>query len=114
MPISPHFSLPFRFVQTGISLSVAVSEEDTPEEIFDCAQAVIRTNLNKRVEMPEFGTPDQAFSLGGVDAAAIVAACIRWEPRADVVLEQDRSKIDQLIVIATANIHAGPFNEGPK
>ena len=76
-PRIPHLALPFRIVDGR----AAVTEQDTFEEIRDCVQAIIRTPRGFRLELPDFGVPDQTFHEGGADADEIAAALDRWEPR---------------------------------
>lgn len=78
MTAIPQFSLPFRLEGPDF----AVSEQDTLDEITDCVQAIIRYPVGYRIELPEFGTPDQTFHVAGPSTAEIQAALQRWEPRA--------------------------------
>jgi hypothetical protein len=83
----PHFALPFRFVAG----TAAVNDQDSTEDVAACAEAVLRyvktagpdgVRRGAAVELPDFGTPDQAFKQGGADPGEIAAALNEWEPRA--------------------------------
>lgn len=87
----PHFSLPFR-VERG---QVAVTEQDSAEEIADCVEAVLRYRPGERDDEPEFGTPDQAFKT--VVGPELEAAVAEWEPRAEVDIDEERDVIDETI-----------------
>lgn len=97
----PQFSLPFRF-QGG--LVAAVVEQDTPEEITDCVQAIIRTPVGQRLELPGFGIPDQSFTQGGADPAPIVAAVEKWEPRADALAQANNESLSQFVTSIVLNV----------
>jgi phage baseplate assembly protein W len=99
----PHFSLPFR-IEGG---TVATSEQDTLEEIADCVEAVLRTTVGARLELPEFGIPDQSFSLNGADPHAIDAAVQKWEPRAVTAAQANNESLDDFISQITLNVAGG-------
>lgn len=81
--INPHFDLPFRFGATGSAVCV---EQDSTENIENAVEAVFRTTIGQRLELPEFGVPDQAFTENGPDLNAYAAALDKWEPRASALL----------------------------
>jgi len=89
----PHFSLPFRFATP----QAAVTEQDSIDEIADCALAVMLCPLGFRVELPEFGMPDQTFSSPAPDLDEIRAYVEQWEPRAGLTLSEQADKLDQLM-----------------
>jgi hypothetical protein len=77
---TPHFGLPFRLAGT----SFAVTEQDTPEEIGDCVESVLRTPEGSRIDVPAFGHPDDTFTqLGPASGSpeSYLAAVEEWEPR---------------------------------
>jgi phage baseplate assembly protein W len=82
----PHFSLPFRFATP----QVAVSEQDSIDEIADCVLAILLTPAGMRIELPEFGIVDPTFQQMPVDLAAISDAVDAWEPRAATVLSDEQ------------------------
>lgn len=80
----PHFALPFRLTPGG---SVALTEQDSVDEIADCVAAILSYPLGSRPELPDFGVAEQAFIQGGPDLDEIRAAIDAYEPRAAVELE---------------------------
>lgn len=92
-PLAPHISLPFR-VSSG---RVAVTEQDSIEEVFDCVSAIIRCPLGARTDKPEFGVPDVTFSQRPIPTAGIKAAVQDWEPRAGTTLEEKAPGFDKLV-----------------
>jgi phage baseplate assembly protein W len=89
----PHFSLPFRFATPY----VAVSEQDSIDEIADCVLAILSYPLGYRVELPSFGLPDPTFSSPVVDIDEIRTVVERWEERASAQLTQQHDAVDELI-----------------
>lgn len=92
----PHIQYPFRFGANG---HANVLEQDFVDEVANCCQVVIKCPVGFRIELPEFGAVDQAFTTA-MDADPIVAALQRWEPRADaevvnaVLFGPDPSELD--------------------
>lgn len=85
--------LPMRFVN-GRALTV---EQDTDVEIGQCIESSARTQPGQRLDLPEYGVPDQAFVQGGPSAAVVRAAILRDEPRARVLVTADPSQLDDMI-----------------
>lgn len=73
----PRLRLPITF--NGASFDVV--EQDSPEDVTQCALSVIATPEGSRVELPDFGIPEFRFAAGGVDESELVAAINEWEPR---------------------------------
>lgn len=89
----PHFALPFRFAESGGKLVAVVTEQGSPEEIFDSAHAIIRYRKGDRDDLPDFGLTDQLFREGGFDLDVVQSEVEEWEPRAQtVVSNQDAIK----------------------
>lgn len=78
-PINPHFTFPFQRSASGIA---AVQEQDSEEEIMDCVEVLLSTEIGERMELPEYGLPDQTFSQGGADIERVSGVVQKWEPRA--------------------------------
>lgn len=95
----PHFSHPFHFgtVADYRGLQAATVEQNTVEEILTCVESVLRYEEGTRPERPDFGIPDQVFSVPGVDEIEILGAVRRLEPRADLLLQQAPDILDPLI-----------------
>lgn len=89
----PHFSLPFRFATP----QAATTEQDSLDEIADCCYAILVCPRGFRVELPEFGLPEQTFSMPAPDLDEIRDAIVTWEERAAVLLEQHPDELDELI-----------------
>jgi len=91
----PHFSIPFRF---DGSRGVVVNEQDSDEEMMDCAETILRYEIGQRREKPEFGIPDQTFAEPEPDISLIQEALVKWEPRMELTVEGPiLDKLDALI-----------------
>lgn len=88
----PHFSLPFRFLPRA-----AVVEQDSLDEIADCVLALMLYPRGYRVDLPEFGIDDPAFSSPHVDLEALRVAIETWEPRALADLSLEADTLDTLV-----------------
>lgn len=68
--------------------SPAVVEQDTVEEITQCVEAVLKTQVGQRIEVPEFGLDDPTFmELAANETGEEIALAVEeWEPRAGDVL----------------------------
>lgn len=89
----PHFSIPFRFGGPP----AAVVEQDSIEEIAGCVLTILLCPLGYRPELPDFGTPDQTFATPQADLDVLRAVIDTWEPRAAVLLTQERERFDELV-----------------
>lgn len=94
----PHLAYPFRLGGNG---HARVLEQDTVDEVANCCQVILKTPVGMRIELPEFGYDDPAFSRGTVRADVLAMALNRWEPRAtlDIVsaLVKDLTESDVTI-----------------
>jgi phage baseplate assembly protein W len=91
----PHFAIPFRI---DGARGAIVNEQDSDEEITDCAETVLRYEIGQRPERPEFGIPDQTFAEPEPDVSLIQEALVRWEPRTNLIVgESVVDTIDELI-----------------
>jgi phage baseplate assembly protein W len=79
----PQYQTPFSVVDG----QVVEIEQDTPEEISQCTEAVLRTVEGTLIDQPEFGRPDESFAQISPSPSAEVylTAIDRWEPRARVL-----------------------------
>lgn len=89
----PHFSFPFRRLANGKTL--AVVEQDTDDEVMDCVEVFLSTEQGERVELPDYGLPDQVFREGGVDMEQVHSQIEVWEPRA--LLNLVRVELEDLV-----------------
>ena len=94
LPLVPHFDLPFRFDATG---HAAVVDQDTLEDVSNCVQAVLRTTVGQRQEMPTFGITDPTLQTQPILQGDIIAAVLDQEPRAVLVIDQSPDSFDNLI-----------------
>jgi phage baseplate assembly protein W len=83
-----HFSFPFTL---GPNKHARAVEQDSDDDIMGCVEAVCRTQIGQRIEVPEFGLPDQTFAEGGPDPTMVERAVETWEERcaAEVAVEVD-------------------------
>lgn len=79
----PQYKTPFQ-VTDGAPEEI---EQDTAEEIGQCARTVLRTTEGTLIDQPEFGRPDETFAqqIPNPDAVVYLNALERWEPRASVL-----------------------------
>jgi phage baseplate assembly protein W len=104
----PHFSFPFRLGSSG---SFAVVEQDSTDEITDCVQVLLSTEVGTRAELPEYGIDDPSFTQT-VDVPGILSAIDDWEPRAQVDVGVDFDDKDELIRHISVNVDtAGVITE---
>lgn len=89
----PHLAFPLRY-RDG---KVAVNEQDSYEDVRDCVAAIASFTIGSRIEMLDFGIPEQAFRERGADPVAVRAAVERWEPRAVATAETDNKDLYLLI-----------------
>lgn len=75
---------------------MALVEQDSPEDVDACTYAVLNTRVGHRTDLPEFGTPGQAFRRGGADLAAIERCVALWEPRADLIALRDTGALERM------------------
>lgn len=96
-PAPVHLSVPFRRGPNG---HLAEDGQDSPEEIDACLFAIANTRPGDRDDLPEFGTPGQAYHRGGADLGQIERALALWEPRASVEAMRDTGRLEQLSELA--------------
>jgi len=93
----PHFRFPFALAAQGAQ----VVEQDSEEEIVQCATIVLLYRTGDRIDLPNFGIDDPALTET-VDADAIRDSLIAWEPRIEA--EVSGNVITDLIQSVTTNI----------
>ncbi len=91
--IIPHFSLPFRRDAHG---RCVVNEQDDDDEIVDCVEVLLATERGSRIEVPDYGLPDQVFRQGGADLSVVTSVIGRWEPRAEHFVERKKELTDMV------------------
>jgi phage baseplate assembly protein W len=106
----PHFTYPFAFVaDKDGNVHAAENDQDTLEDITACVTAIVSTPLGYREELPDFGIRDMTFSENGVNIDEIQIAIQQWEPRADVLIEEDSSMLQYFVDI----VRIGPGKISP-
>lgn len=82
----PQLSYPLRIdPSTGTFAEV---EQDSVDDVAGCVEAVLRTRVGERDELPGFGTPDLAFHELPLDMGELLLQVAEWEPRADLLIEE--------------------------
>lgn len=85
MTAIPKLRVPIEMGSTGLR----TVEQDSEDEIAQCAYAILATERGSRLEQPEFGITDPTFEQGGMDLGEALLALATWEPRAEVEAEQE-------------------------
>lgn len=83
--VVPKLKVPIQMGSTGL----AVVEQDSVDEVAQCAYAVIATPRGSRIEEPEFGVEEAVFDQLPIDTEEWVAAVEEWEPRAEAETAQE-------------------------
>lgn len=65
------------------------------DEIMDCVEVLLSTERGERIELPDYGLPDQLFKEGGVDLQQVRAIIDTWEPRA--LADLTRVELEDLV-----------------
>lgn len=101
---TPQFAFPLRLDGD----SFAVVEQDSADDVRACVEVIVRYPQGLRLELPDFGTPDQTFKQGAeIDTAVILAAVARWEPRAVTLAAELAITPDLLIRQITLQVETG-------
>lgn len=103
MTVVPHLALPFR-ISGG---SPTCNEQDTAADVRDCVEAIVRTVQGQRIELPDFGIPDETFTESGAEPAEIQVAVQTWEPRAAAEAAANNESLDAYISEITVDITGG-------
>lgn len=97
---SPHFDYPMRRVVGG---HLAVNEQGDEDDVIAKVQALVRTPLAFRDELPNFGISDPLFKEK-VDGEDIRQACELWVPDADFIINATDDEIDAFIKRVVLNV----------
>jgi|SRR5215475_2333050 len=85
----PHIRLPFQYLQQPNGEQIlAVTDEDTPSEIADCVELILRTEQGQRRPDPGFARPrGLVFTTDRVLAASMTQDAVNeYEPRAETIV----------------------------
>lgn len=111
-PQIPHFIVPFHFHDHGDKLHAHEVEQGSGEEIFSCAEVLIRYTKGDRPEYPDFGVSDMTFEQQPLPVDDIKAEVIEQEPRAELEMFSEPRAMDELIASVRADlITRGVVNE---
>jgi phage baseplate assembly protein W len=105
MVLVPHFRVPLEFVGGRL----ATVEQDSPDEVAQCVEAVLRYRRGERLTDPEFGIDDPTFRnvpATGMRFDDIAEAIARWEPRLSVLIEQSAVSVGDAIMGVALRVRA--------
>lgn len=103
-PVNPHLALPLQIVAG----KAATIEQDTDEHTYQQVEAVVRTPIGQRTELPAYGHPDVLFRMGGVDLDALQASISEWVEDVEDVLDPDHTLLGQLVDQVTVAVAVHP------
>lgn len=90
-PTIPKLDLPFRLdASTG---RFAAVEQDTTQDILNCAQAIIASPRGFHEWEPGLGVTPPEFQQAGPDPGILLAEVERWEPRAGLLADTDFDRL---------------------
>lgn len=93
----PKLKIPFSI---DVTRQVAVLEQDSLDEIAQCVYVLLSTEIDSRIEMPDYGLPSQAFKKNGVDTEEIRETVGAWEPRVlDMEIETEWEGVLQRVMV---------------
>ena len=102
----PHFDLPFRY----LNAQPVVVEQDSEEDVLNCVEAIVRTPVGERPELPTFGSDDWLFSIQPIPTMALINSISEQEPRAMATVEQEPDAFEDLA--AKVRISVTQLEEG--
>lgn len=87
----PHLKWPLQLTGTRFK----TFEEDSPEEVQQCVINLLRTpvGFSDEEELVDMGLTQQEFKRGGPDLGEIEHQVMRFEPRTDPTLTDDRTDL---------------------
>lgn len=89
--VLPQLAAPFTIARSGPVVVEQGSEANIASNVYNVAVCPI----GFRQDLPEFGVPSLVDGHYPVDLATLEGAIHRWEPEADLELEQQRTAIGQ-------------------
>jgi phage baseplate assembly protein W len=106
MAISPHFSLPFRFLSGSSSTGsgIAAAEQDSFADIANCVECICRTPQGSRIDNLDFGFPNVELTSQPVLSQDLIDSVIQQEPRAVLLFYEDPDALDVMIDRITVEI----------
>lgn len=97
-----HFDYPFMFSNTGKHAKEVV--QDSIDDVTNCVQAILSTELGFRSDQLDFGIPDQVFELQPLNLENLIQVVENQEPRVQLLLEQLPDIRDPLIDRVSASV----------
>lgn len=101
---NPHFDFPMRLA----GKTIAVVEQDSYTDVFNCIHCIVRTPQGYRDEAPDFGIPDLTFSVipSGIEnrLPAIEENIQNQEPRSSIVVTESMSLADVMSVVLSIDV----------
>jgi phage baseplate assembly protein W len=93
-----HLASPMSFSAKGVAKTVV---QGSSEEITSCVLNTVLCEEGFREDLPEFGVPSLLFQTVPLQLAPFEAAIKRWEPRAELTLEELENLIpaDRTVVV---------------
>lgn len=88
----PHFAFPFRWVAGR----AAVVEQDSDREVEQGVRVLMLSHVGERVEVPEFGVPDQTFQER-IDEVVVQRAAADWDERVEIALRETQDPGNAMI-----------------
>lgn len=96
----PHITYPFHWGPHG---NAAVVEQDTLDEIINCVEVVVRTDIGALPDLPAMGITDPTFKRI-TNMNQLSREINEWEPRAAIQLTTHIDDVDQLVEVVQLEI----------
>ena len=109
-PELPHFAYPF--ARTPDGTGIAVTEQDTPEEIMACELVIVAYPVGFRDDRPEFGWAWPDLEQAPISTVQLEQALKEFEPRAPVSIEQVYDAANAAVTL-NANVQIRSDSEAP-
>jgi hypothetical protein len=91
----PHFAQSFSIGRDG----AAVVEQDSDEDKAACVYRIAVCPQGFREDLPGFGRPQLPFERLPLDLAALEAAVLLWEPRADLTVAEQLDALNEAVTV---------------
>lgn len=91
----PKLRWPFEMTARG----AATCEQDSIQEVAQCAYTILATEYGSCSDLPDFGIEDPTFLLNGADIDELEAVVAKWEPRAKMLTESDWDRLVQEVKV---------------
>lgn len=95
-----HIAYPFRWGPHGNAVEL---EQDTLDDIVNCVEVIVRTDIGALEDLPEMGIDDPTFQHT-TNVLQLSAQINLWEPRANVQINAKVDSVDQLVEVVTLDV----------